>query len=188
MLTMLTESGRRSRSHGLSVDVLSHQAVALETRLITRATSWNDYEADFIDAARALKAEGFSAGVFGDIDLEGHREWVAKVCSIVGIEPELPLWQGDRRGLLREFISSGFHAIIVSVKDAALDQSFLGRTLTDETIEDLESAGVDICGEGGEYHTFVTDGPAFSKPVRFESSGVKSHDGYSFLELSIPGD
>lgn len=188
LLTMLTENGQRSRSHGLSVDVLSHQAAALEARLITKATSWNDYEANFIDTARALKAEGFSAGVFGDIDLEGHREWVTRVCSIVDVEPELPLWQGDRRGLLREFISSGFRAIIVAVKDASLDQSFLGRTLTDETIEELRSVGVDICGEGGEYHTFVTDGPAFSKPIRYESSGVKSHDGYSFLELFIPDD
>ena len=185
LLTMLTERGERARSHGLSIEVLEDQASALGTRLVTKGTSWDDYEANFIDTIRGLRAEGFSAGVFGDIDLEGHREWVTRVCSAVEIEPILPLWQNERRELLREFISSGFRAIIVSVKDAALDRSFLGRVLDDETVEDLEKVDVDICGEEGEYHTFVIDGPAFTRPVRFDAKGTNSHDGYSFLELSV---
>ena len=181
---MLVESGDRSRSHGLSTEVLKDQASALGTRLVTRATSWNDYEANFVDAVRELRAEGISAGVFGDIDLEGHREWVTRVCSNVDVEPILPLWKNDRPELLKEFISSGFRAIIVSVKDAALDQSFLGKVMDEQTIDDLESAGVDLCGEEGEYHTLVTDGPAFSRPLRADVCGTRRHDGYSFLELS----
>lgn len=188
ILTMLTESGERSRSHGLSVSVLNDQASALGIRLITRATSWDDYETNFIDAIRPLREEGFSAGVFGDIDLEGHREWVTRVCSVANMEAVLPLWRGDRRTLLREFISSGFTAIIVSVKDSVLDRSFLGRTLNGDTVEELVMSGVDVSGEGGEYHTFVTDGPGFSRPVRIGNSTRESHDGYSFLELSISDD
>ena len=152
--------------------------------MVTKSTSWDGYEANFIDAVRELRAEGISAGVFGDIDLEGHREWVTRVCSTVEIEPVIPLWQEERRELLNEFISLGFRALIVSVKDAALDHSFLGRYLDDETVEELEKVGVDICGEEGEYHTFVTDGPEFSRPVLFDTIGIKNHDGYSFLEIS----
>ncbi|UCE92452.1 MAG: diphthine--ammonia ligase [Methanobacteriota archaeon] len=188
LLTMLTEGGERSRSHGLSVEVLKGQASALGARLVTRATSWDDYEADFVSTVQELRAEGLSSGVFGDIDLEGHREWVTRVCSIMGVKPVLPLWQRDRRELLDEFVSSGFRALIVSVRNDVLNRDFLGRILDDQTVEELETAGVDICGEGGEYHTFVTDGPAFSRPVRVEHIGTESHDGYSFLELRISDD
>jgi diphthine-ammonia ligase len=185
---MLNESGERSRSHGLSVGLLRDQASALGVRLVTKATSWDDYEANFIDSLLPLRDEGFSAGVFGDIDLEGHREWVARVCSAVGMEAVLPLWRCERRALLREFISSGFEAMIVAVNDSALDQSYLGRALDGDTVEELATLGVDVSGEAGEYHTFVTNGPGFSRPVRLADRGHESHDGYSFLELGIADD
>ena len=183
LLTMLVEDGGRSRSHGLSIDILRRQAASVGTKLVTRSTSWENYEANFLDAVRKLKEGGVSVGVFGDIDLEQHREWVERVCSSIGMKAVLPLWKCARHQLLQEFISSGFRAIIVSVKDGFLDRSFLGKMLDNALIEEMEEIGIDASGEEGEYHTFVSDGPLFSARVEYSAKDVRFSDGYWFLDL-----
>ncbi len=187
LLTMLTESGERSRSHGLSVEILETQAKALGMRLVTVRTSWDNYERNFIAAARELVDEGMSIGVFGDIDLAQHREWVEKTCSKVYVKPLLPLWNTEREILLEEFLSSGFEAIIVSVKDGVLGERWLGRTLDRNMIELFRSSGIDPSGEAGEYHTCVVDGPMFSESVRLKKGEHVLRDGYWFLDLSVAG-
>jgi diphthine-ammonia ligase len=188
LLTMLTEEGRRSRSHGLTVDVLEAQAASMGMRLVTKATSWNDYERNFLDEARRLKAEGVSAGVFGDIDLAEHRDWVEDVCSRAGVDAELPLWNVSRDELLEELVSLGFKAIVVSVKDGTLGKRWLGHTLDRNMIALFKSSGIDPSGEAGEYHTCVVDGPLFSSPVGLEQGISTLRDGYWFLDLSLSGD
>ena len=185
LLTMLTEEGRRSRSHGLTVDILKAQAISMGMRLVTRATSWDDYERNFLDEARKLRTEGISAGIFGDIDLAEHRDWVEDVCSRAGVDAELPLWNVSRDELLEEFVSEGFKAIMVSVKDGTLGKRWLGRTLDRNMIAVFKSSGIDPSGEAGEYHTCVVDGPLFSRPVRFEQGDSTLRDGYWFLDLSL---
>ena len=139
----------------------------------------------FLGHLADLTKQGLADGVFGDIDLAPHREWVERVCAKHDIVPHLPLWQRERRELLGDFIGAGFVAVIVVVKDDRLDESFLGRQLDWQTISDLESAGVDACGEEGEYHTVVTGGPIFSNDLRVKYGGVDHHEGYSFLEVSL---
>jgi diphthine-ammonia ligase len=185
LLTMLTETGERSRSHGLPVTLLEEQAERLGMRPVTVCTSWDDYEKNFLDAARRFRREGISAGIFGDIDLEQHREWVERVCAKEGIEALLPLWKHSRDDLLTELLSSGFKAVIVSVKEGVLDRDFLGKSLDATVIGDMKDAGIDASGEEGEYHTFVTDGPIFSKPVEFSRGSIHLRDGYHFLDLGI---
>jgi uncharacterized protein (TIGR00290 family) len=152
-----------------------------------RASTWEGYEAVFTEAITELKGKGVSVGVFGDIDLEEHREWVHKVCARADIIPHHPLWSEARRSLLEELLREGFEATIVAVKKGTLDASLLGRRLTRETIEELEAAGVDASGELGEYHTVVTNGPLFSRPLQISTHEVHEHDGYLFLEVSITG-
>ena len=152
-------------------------------KLVTRSTSWESYEANFLDAVRELKEGGVSVGVFGDIDLEQHREWVERVCSSIGVKAALPLWKCTRHQLLQELLSTGFRAIIVSVKDGFLDRSFLGRTLDNVLIEEMEAIGIDAFGEEGEYHTFVSDGPLFSARVEYSAKSFRFSDGYWFLDL-----
>ncbi len=185
LLTMLTEEGRRSRSHGLTVDVLKAQAASMGMRLVTKATSWDDYERNFLDEARKLWADGVSAGIFGDIDLAEHRDWVENVCSRAGVDAELPLWNVGRDELLEELVSEEFKAIVVSVKDGTLGKRWLGRTLDRNMIAVFKSSGIDPSGEAGEYHTCVVDGPLFSQPVRFEQGDSTLRDGYWFLDLSL---
>ena len=183
LVTMLVEGGQRSRSHGLSIDLLNCQASSLGIRLLTRSTSWDDYETCFMDAVNGLRSEGLSVGVFGDIDLEPHRDWVERVCSSIGVRAVLPLWRSEREDLLREFLSLGFKATIVSVKDGILDRRFLGKALDYSTIDEMKRIGIDASGEEGEYHTFVTNGPMFSQPISPRARDIHLKDGYWFLDL-----
>ncbi|HUU07013.1 MAG TPA: diphthine--ammonia ligase [Thermoplasmata archaeon] len=184
LLTMLNEDGAKSRSHGLSSGILTAQAESVGIPLETRPTTWGDYEENFLTALEEFRKDGIEAGVFGDIDLEEHREWTERVCASARMKAFSPLWQLRRRDILDEFLGAGYKAVIVSLKQDSLDESLLGRYLSAGTIDEIEKAGADACGEGGEYHTLVVDGPIFSAPVQFAEKGVQSHDGYSFLELA----
>ena len=185
LLTMLREEGERSRSHGLPVNLIRQQASSLGVPVVVRSSSRDDYEKVFFSALCEIKEEGVEVGVFGDIDLEVHREWVERVCSSGGVSPYFPLWQEDRRVLLEELLEAGFKATIVSVKEDVLDRDFLGKTLNMEVIKEMESVGIDASGEAGEYHTVVTDGPIFSTPLRLEEKGQIFRQGYWFLDVSV---
>jgi len=129
LLTMLVEEGNRSHSHGLSLEVLRAQAAALGVPITFRATTWGDYERHFIGALKEFRAAGIEAGVFGDIDIGAHREWVERVCDEAGLAACEPLWRAERRALLEEFMDAGFVARVVMVRGGALGPDFLGRTL-----------------------------------------------------------
>jgi uncharacterized protein (TIGR00290 family) len=185
LFTMFTEGGQRSHSHGLLKEVILAQAAAMGLRAVSRAASWADYETAFIDGLTELRAAGSAVGVFGDIDLQHHLEWVQRVCRTAGVTAYEPLWQGVRRELLAEFMAAGFQATLVAVKGELLGPEFLGRTLDMELVGELESLGVDASGEKGEYHTVVTDGPTFSAPLKLERKGNVLRDGYWFLDVAV---
>jgi uncharacterized protein (TIGR00290 family) len=185
LVTTLNEDGKTSRGHGLPLDLVGRQAQSIGVPLITRATSWEGYESVFLSILDELKREGVEAGVFGDIDLEGHREWVTRVCSCADMKAYLPLWNISRRDLLEELFEAGFKARVVAVREDALDRRFLGRVLDRSLLEEFTDLGIDPSGEAGEYHTVVTDGPIFSSPLLFEAKGELSHDGCCFLDMSF---
>ena len=164
LLAMFDETGERSRSHGLSPQLVRAQAEALGIPLLVRHASWATYEAEFIAATRELAAAGIGYGLFGDIDLEPHRVWEEKVCGAAGIEAVLPLWQEPRRRLVDEFLALEYRARVVCTNGRWLDGSFCGRLFDASFLRDLPK-DVDACGENGEFHTFVFDGPRFQRPV-----------------------
>lgn len=166
LVCMLHESGEVSRGHGLPLALLEAQAAALGVKLVTRATTWDDYEATFIGVLHELRAAGVEAGVFGDIDLEPHREWVERVCRVAGLSCHLPLWKEPRRALVAELIAGGVRATVVAVDAARLGPELLGRELNDDLVAELEAAGCDVCGEEGEFHTMVTGGRSSPSPSR----------------------
>ncbi len=184
LVTMLREDGQRSRSHGLPLSVLEAQADAMGAQLVTRATSWDGYRDAFLDAVGEVRSRGVDLGVFGDIDLEEHRTWIADVCSEAGVEPLLPLWKAGRESLLDELLSAGYVTTIITVREGVLSRQYLGMDLSHGLLKELAKEGVDLSGEGGEYHTVVTEGPAFRRPVRIFKGGVAAKDGCAFLEVS----
>jgi diphthine-ammonia ligase len=183
LLCMLHEDGTHSRGHGLPLALLQAQAAALGIPLVTRATTWDDYEATFVSVLHELREEGVEAGVFGDIDLEGHRIWVEGVCGVAGMSCHLLLWKESRRRLVGEMLAAGVVATIVAVDPSRLSADFLGRELDDELIARLEAEGVDVCGEEGEYHTVVTAAPLFAARVPLVWNRREERDGHWVLKF-----
>jgi uncharacterized protein (TIGR00290 family) len=187
LLTMLREDGRVTHSHGLPLAFVERQAAALGLPLVCRAASWDTYEAAFLDGLAELRELGIEVGVFGDIDLQPHRDWVERVCGVAGLDACLPLWFEPRRALLDELFAAGVEATIVTVNTERLEERFLGRRLDPELIPELEAAGVDACGEEGEFHTIVTAAPLFAAPVAFARRGTMAVDQYRFVEIDDAG-
>lgn len=184
LLNMIAEDGKHSRSHGISSIILQLQAEAMKIPIVQRKTSWKNYEREFKKAVSDLRKEGVEIGVFGDIDLQEHRDWAERVCKEAGIKSILPLWGKKREKLLEELITVGFKAIIVATKDKFLGKRWLGQPVDLELIKKLKVlGGIDLCGENGEYHTLVYDGPIFKKPVEFELGKKYLKEGYWFLEI-----
>ncbi len=183
LFTMVDESGKNSRSHGLSPDLLKLQADSIGIPLITSNAAWDEYEKVFTEKLISFKSSGITAGVFGDIDLDAHRLWEEKVCSSVQMNAILPLWKFSRAQLIKEFVDENFKAMIVVVNTGYMPDKFLGRVIDKELIVELESIGVDPCGENGEYHSFVFDGPIFLKKIDFKKSDIVYSNEYAFLQL-----
>ncbi len=165
VINMLDETGGRSRSHGLRPEVLAAQAAALGVPLRTARAAWATYEAGFTALLAGASADGVTAAVFGDIDLAAHRDWEEKVCAAAGVRASLPLWLEPRRALVDELLGLGFQAVIVAVKEDALPARLLGRALDASLVAEIEGLGADACGENGEYHTVLVDGPDFAWPI-----------------------
>ncbi|MBC8255166.1 MAG: diphthine--ammonia ligase, partial [Ardenticatenia bacterium] len=157
------------------------QAKAIGIPLIQVKTSWEEYEENFKQAVRGLKNKGVEGGVFGDIDIEEHRQWVERVCGELGIKPLLPLWLIDPEELLGEFLALGFKAIVVATK---LDKDLLGRDLDKPLLTEVKGLGAHPSGEYGEYHTFVTDGPIFQRPLKVVGGEIGEKDGSWRLDIS----
>jgi diphthine-ammonia ligase len=183
LLTIFREDGERSHSHGLPISVLQQQADALGIPLVTRNASWSDYTSVFSSTVQQFKEQGIQYGVFGDIDIEEHRQWCQEVCHSADMAAIHPLWQSDRNDLLDEFLDLNFKATIVTLKQDYLQHGWLGKQLTQEIIDQMNKAGIDACGENGEYHTVVTGGPLFSTEIDLQMHGQEFHDGYWFLNL-----
>lgn len=166
LITAMDESGASSRSHGVPPELITAQANALGAQIRFYDTSWKNYEEKFVSVLKDARNDGILHAVFGDIDLVPHRDWEEKVCAQAGLHANLPLWGEPRTRLVEEFLSLGFKAVVVCINGNHLPEEFCGREFDAAFIADLPP-GVDACGENGEFHTFVHDGPAFANPVAF---------------------
>ncbi len=187
LANMLTEDGTCSRTHGLSAEVIQLQSQAIGIPLVQRKATWGTYEAEFKKMLRSLKRKGIDEGVFGDIDLDEHREWIERVCRAVDITPHLPLWGKSQDEMLRYFINLRFEAIVVATKADILSEEWLGRTIDLDFINlltDLQKTKpITPCGEAGEYHTLVTNGPFFQKRMEILETRKVFRDEHWFLEI-----
>lgn len=183
--TMFEEDKERSKSHALPLEIIQAQADSLEVPLMIRGADWNSYEKQFWDAMKECVDEGIPNGVFGDIDLEDHLTWVQTACEKVGMKAVHPLWMEPRRKLLEEFVHTGFEAYIIVVNTKMMPANFIGRQFTIDLMNELEALGIDSCGESGEFHTVVVDGPIFKNRVPIEFRGQQERDGYVFMNVGL---
>jgi uncharacterized protein (TIGR00290 family) len=186
MITMFAEDGARSRSHGLRPEVLTAHAQQLGISNLTGRCSWRSYTKEYVRLLAQASAMGVTHVIFGDIMGDAHRAWDEGVCAVHGLSAVLPLWGESTRTLVEEFIATGSTAIIVTARCAYLDASWLGRPITLEAVEELESRGVDPCGEFGEYHTLVTSTPLFNSPLEYTFGVREMHSDCWALDVTLP--
>ncbi|CAN5319317.1 diphthine--ammonia ligase [soil metagenome] len=175
LVTTVNKEIQRISMHGVREKLLKIQSQCIGRQLHIIPLEGNipleEYNRCIQKHVGILKAEGFTHSVFGDIFLEDLREYRTKQLEHIGIKAVFPLWKKDTTTLIREFIETGFKAITVCVNSKMLDPSFCGRIIDQNFIASLPD-GVDPCGENGEFHTFVFDGPIFKFPVKFEIGEV----------------
>ena len=185
LFTMFEEDGSKSRSHGLPKEVMEAQAERMGLPLIIGKADWAGYEKEFIGQLKKFKEGGIDMGVYGDIDLMDHLKWIEKVSAEAGMEVNHPLWQEPRRALLEELLEAGFKAVITVVDTSRMDERFLGREFNYDLITELEALGIDACGEEGEFHTVIIDGPIFVEAVPVTFGDKIEIDHYRILEVKL---
>jgi diphthine-ammonia ligase len=186
LVSMLTDDGSRSRSHGLRPEILHAQANAFGLPLLTANASWESYEQAFTSLlASAARQYGATHAVFGDIFPDAHKEWAERVSNGAGLIAVEPLWAEPTSDLVQDFITLGGKAIIVTVRDTSLDQTWLGRHIDRDTVQALVARGIDPCGEYGEYHSLVTYFPGYTHEITPSTVGIAQHGGCSLLDLTI---
>ncbi|MGC2064058.1 MAG: diphthine--ammonia ligase [Thermodesulfovibrionales bacterium] len=187
LLTTVTEGYERISMHGVRVSLVEQQAesigLPLEKVYIPDKSSNENYEAAMRDALVRNKAKGVTGVAFGDLFLEDLKKYREKKLAEVGMTAVFPLWKLDTGELARSFMAQGFRAVITCVDSQALGGEFSGRLYDEQFLSDLP-LHVDPCGENGEFHSFVFDGPLFRKPVRFEKGEIVVRENrFYFCEL-----
>lgn len=183
LLVTVDKEKERSFFHGVPEELLNDVSEALNIELMLVKCEGKDYVEKFDEKLQEAKSLGAEACVFGDIDIEDHRKWCSDRCAKAGIKAIFPLWQEDRESLTYEFIDLGFKAVIKNIQLEWLDESFLGKTLERDLVKAIKATGSDPCGENGEYHTFVYNGPLFKKEIQFTMAGNLLTDTHGYLDV-----
>jgi uncharacterized protein (TIGR00290 family) len=186
LLTTVTEGYERISMHGVRRELLKRQAQSIglplhEVRIPPQCVN-PIYEARMEEALRIHFEKGVRKVAFGDIFLEDLRAYREKNLARIGMTAIFPIWKRDTRELAQEFVRQGFRAITVCVDPRVLDASFAGRELDTSFFADLPP-GVDPCGENGEFHTYVFDGPVFKTPIAIRVGEKIMRDGFCFCDL-----
>jgi uncharacterized protein (TIGR00290 family) len=175
LLTSINAAHNRISMHGVRRELLLAQAEAIGIPLTTielpEQPTMAEYEMHMMEKVRTFHQKGLKLALFGDIFLEDLRSYREQKLRQVDIEAFFPLWKINTSDLMKEFLGLGFKTMVVCVNGNYLDKSFCGRIIDETFVKDLPS-GVDVCGENGEFHTFVFDGPLFQKPIPFKKGEV----------------
>jgi uncharacterized protein (TIGR00290 family) len=190
LLTTVTRDYERISMHGVRVALLDLQAAALglavEQVFIPAGASNEIYEGAMAEALVASIDKGVRTVAFGDLFLEDIRAYRERMVGLHGMAAIFPVWGRDTRAFLQDFIAAGFRAVLVCVDLSVLDAGFAGRMIDAALLADLPP-GVDPCGENGEFHTFVFDGPNFAVPIAFTIGERVMRDGFCFCDL-VPNE
>ena len=188
LLTTVDAATDRVAMHDVRRELLEAQAASLGLPLHVVALPWPcsniEYEQRMGAALTAALADGVRVVVFGDLFLADVRAYREQAMAGTGLEPVFPLWGRPTRALAREMVDRGIRAVLTCVDPSQLDASFGGRELDAALLDDLP-AGVDPCGEHGEFHTFVHDGPGFARPVPVRVGTSVERDGFVCTDLLL---
>lgn len=195
LLTTVDEASGRVAMHDVRGELLRAQAAAVGLPLHVVALPWpchnEDYEARMGAALAVAREAGVTRVVFGDLHLADVRAYREERLAGTGVEPVFPLWGRPTDALADEMVDAGVRAVLTCVDTRALDASYAGRSFDRALLADLPEH-VDPCGEGGEFHTVVTDGPGFAHPVPVRVGETGERDGFARADVipvweAVPG-
>lgn len=193
LLTSVNAAHNRISMHGVRRQLLEAQARAiglpLQTIELPEQPGMADYEQAMQHKVGSLQTAGYTHAVFGDIFLEDLRQYREQKLAAIGMNSLFPLWKVPTGELMQEFLALGFKAIVVCVNEQFLDKSFCGRLIDASFVRDLPD-NVDVCGENGEYHSFVFDGPLFHQPIPYVKGELvyKRYDAPQTTPANAPMD
>jgi uncharacterized protein (TIGR00290 family) len=189
LLTTMNEAFDRVAMHAVRRRLLEEQSRASGVPLWTVPLPWpcsnEEYEARMRTAVAKAVAEGFTHAAFGDLFLEDVRRYREDRLAGSGLTPIFPIWGIPTDQLAGDMIDGGLRAVLTCVNPKHLDRSFAGRQFDRTLLADLP-AGVDPCGERGEFHSFAYDGPMFNRAVAVTSGEVVDRDGFVFADMICP--
>lgn len=180
----ISDDFRRVRFHGVKAELIQAQSEAIGIPLLQQETSASDYRKDFLVNIKKGLESSVEGLVFGDIFLPDCYQWAEEICNELKVKLLEPLWKKPSLEILTEFIAEGFEAIIVSVQADKLDSSWVGRRVDKSFIKDIKKLkNVDPCGENGEFHSLVLNGPIFKKRISVDKSKKILIKGFWFLDI-----
>ncbi|MCX5715889.1 MAG: diphthine--ammonia ligase [Candidatus Omnitrophica bacterium] len=188
LLNFISKDSKRGCFHGIEAGLMQLQAELVGIPLVQKETTpdMKQYEEEFKEAVSGLMAKGAGSMVFGDIYLDEHKDWVERVCKDMGIAPVEPLWNAPAESVLKEFIDAGFKAVVVSCQADKFEKEFVGRQVNKEMLSELKAKNICPCGENGEFHTLVVDGPIFKRRIEIlESEPVLKQGFWKYWFLDI---
>jgi len=190
LVTTVTDGYDRVSMHGVRTALVSAQAATFgiplwSVRIPPSATN-EQYERAMVEALQAVRRDGIEAIAFGDLFLADVRAYRERLVEQTGLRPVFPLWGKPTGDLARRFVSSGFRAVVVCVDPRQIDVSHCGSEYDAALLDGLPTSA-DPCGERGEFHTFVYDGPMFGEPIATQRGVVVERDGFAFCDL-LPDD
>ena len=190
LLTTVTDGYDRVSMHGVRTALVAAQASALELPLwsvrIPPSATNDQYERAMVEMLAGMRREGIEAIAFGDLFLSDVRAYRERLVDGTGLRPVFPLWGRATVDLAQRFVSCGFRAVVVCVDPRQVDVSHCGAEF-DEALLDALPGSADPCGEHGEFHTFVYDGPMFRQPIATQRGVVVEREGFVFCDLLLGG-
>jgi uncharacterized protein (TIGR00290 family) len=180
LLNFISRESKRGCFHGLESRLLKHQADLIGIPIVQYEVSpdMQKYEEEFKAAVAQVRGGDINNMVFGDIYLLEHQSWIERVCKEISIKALEPLWEQDTLQIIDDFIDAGFKAVIVSCKADIMGKEYLGRYIDKDLARQLKKKGICPCGEKGEYHTIVVDGPIFKKRIEITDAEPILKDGF----------
>lgn len=188
LVTMYDEASQRVRFHGVPIALIQAQANALNIPLLAYPNAPETFETTFLQSLRELRQRGITTLFFGNIHLADVRAWYEERTTASGLIHREPLWGEPPGKLAREVLARGYAAVLTCIEEARARSTWLGASLTEELIQACERAGIDPCGERGEYHTFVHAGPRFSSPIALHLGERISQSGFQLIDIQLQSD
>lgn len=184
LFNFISHEYKRVTFHGAKAELVKLQAESIGIPLIQKETTETNYEEVFRKTLAELKEKDIHRIVRGDIHLIELRDWVEDICKSQGLGVVSPLWDRPAQDILKEFIDCGFKAVVTSAQASKLDKGWIGRIIDEKFMQDLSKIEeVDLCGENGEFHSFVFDGPIFKKRIEITKTEKLLIKGYWFLDI-----